>query len=119
MELEVRIVQIGTDEEMGMIVVPLQDLVEFEQKTLDLNLLKNDDPNDDRNKKARGVLTVGLLYKSFKEVLQVCSVEDKSTLSSNKVCICAVVENTKINHVQSYWFKFYAHAIIVKFLPTD
>jgi hypothetical protein len=111
--------RIGTDEEMGMIVVPLQDLVEFEQKTLDLNLLKNDDPNDDRNKKARGVLTVGLLYKSFKEVLQVCSVEDKSTLSSNKVCICAVVENTKINHVQSYWFKFYAHAIIVKFLPTD
>jgi hypothetical protein len=81
MELEVRIVQIGTDEEMGMIVVPLQDLVELEQKTLDLNLLKNDDPNDDRNKKARGVLTVGLLYKSFKEVLQVCSVEDKSTLS--------------------------------------
>ncbi|KAH9575026.1 hypothetical protein CY35_01G090600 [Sphagnum magellanicum] len=61
----------GTDEEMGMIVVPLQDLVELEQKTLDLNLLKNDDPNDDRNKKARGVLTVGLLYKSFKEDEQV------------------------------------------------
>ncbi|CAK9190310.1 unnamed protein product [Sphagnum troendelagicum] len=63
--------RIGTDEEMGMIVVPLQDLVELEQKMLDLNLLKNDDPNDDRNKKARGVLTVGLLYKSFKEDEQV------------------------------------------------
>ncbi len=32
---------IKTYEEMGMIVVPLQDLVELEQKTLDLNLLKN------------------------------------------------------------------------------
>ncbi|CAK9857854.1 unnamed protein product [Sphagnum jensenii] len=63
--------RIGTDEEMGMIVVPLQDLVELEQKMLDLNLLKNDDPNDDRNKKARGVLTVGLLYKPFKEDEQV------------------------------------------------
>ncbi|KAH8974268.1 hypothetical protein BDL97_01G093000 [Sphagnum fallax] len=62
--------RIGTDEEMGMIVVPLQDLVELEQKMLDLNLLKNDDPNDDRNKKARGVLTVGLLYKSFKEIIK-------------------------------------------------
>jgi len=41
MKLEVRIVHIRTYEEMGMIVVPLQDLVELEQKTLDLNLLKN------------------------------------------------------------------------------
>ncbi len=41
MKLEVRIVHIKTYEEMGMIVVPLQHLVELEQKTLDLNLLKN------------------------------------------------------------------------------
>jgi hypothetical protein len=45
---------------------------------------------------------MGLLYKSFKEVLHgVCSVEDKSTLSSNKMYICVVVENSNINNVQS------------------
>jgi hypothetical protein len=41
MKLEVKIVHIRIYEEMGMIVVPLQDLVELEQKTMDLNLLKN------------------------------------------------------------------------------
>ncbi len=37
MKLEVKIVHIRIYEEMGMIVVPLQDLVELEQKTMDLN----------------------------------------------------------------------------------
>ncbi len=41
MKLKVRIVHTKTYEEMGMIVVPLQDLVDLGQKTLDLNLLKN------------------------------------------------------------------------------
>ncbi len=63
MKLEVRIVHTITYEEMGMIVVPLQDLVELEQKTLDLNLLKN-----------------GILYKSFKDVLHL-------VLKINQLCI--------------------------------
>ncbi len=41
MKLKVRIVHTKTYEEMGMIVVPLQHLVDLGQKTLDLNLLKN------------------------------------------------------------------------------
>ncbi len=61
-------VQVGTHQRMGIQVVPLQDLMDLEPKRLDLSLLKNDDPNDERNKKSRGVLTVELLYKSFKEV---------------------------------------------------
>jgi hypothetical protein len=39
--MKLGILHIRTYEEMGMIVVPLQDLVKLEQKTLDLNLLKN------------------------------------------------------------------------------
>ncbi len=67
-----RFVQVGAPEKMGMQVVPLQDLVELEPKTLDLNLLKNTDPNDVHNNKARGVLTIKLLYKAFKQVIQQC-----------------------------------------------
>ncbi len=52
--------------------MPLHDLVELEPKTLDLKLLKNADPNDVRNDKARGVLTIKLLYKSFRQVIQQC-----------------------------------------------
>jgi hypothetical protein len=65
---------------MGIQIVPLQDLMDLEPKRLDLNLLKNDDPNDERNKKSRGVLTVELLYKSFKEVnLMQCLVVIRNT----------------------------------------
>ncbi|CAK9234286.1 unnamed protein product [Sphagnum troendelagicum] len=59
--------RVGTHQRMGIQIVPLQDLMDLAPKRLDLNLLKNDDPNDERNKKSRGVLTVELLYKSFKE----------------------------------------------------
>ncbi|KAH8961658.1 hypothetical protein BDL97_05G060600 [Sphagnum fallax] len=59
--------KVGEPEKMGMQVVPLHDLVELEPKTLDLNLLKNVDPNDEHNNKARGVLTIKLLYKAFRQ----------------------------------------------------
>jgi hypothetical protein len=73
-------VQVGTHQRMGIQIVPLQDLMDLEPKRLDLNLLKNDDPNDERNKKSRGVLTVELLYKGFKEVnLMQCLVVIRNT----------------------------------------
>jgi Ca2+-dependent lipid-binding protein len=72
--------RVGTHQRMGIQIVPLQDLMDLEPKRLDLNLLKNDDPNDERNKKSCGVLTVELLYKSFKEVnLMQCLVVIRNT----------------------------------------
>lgn len=63
--------QIGAHEKMGMQIIPLKELNELETKIMTVSLLKNMDPNDERNKKARGELTVELMYKPFKEVSRI------------------------------------------------
>uniref|UniRef100_A0A1D1YQS1 Extended synaptotagmin-3 n=1 Tax=Anthurium amnicola TaxID=1678845 RepID=A0A1D1YQS1_9ARAE len=59
--------QVGTDEKMGMNVIPLKDLTPDETKTLTLGLLKNMDLNDPENEKSRGQLVLEVTYKPFKE----------------------------------------------------
>lgn len=59
--------QLGKHEKMGMNVVPLKDLTPDEAKTLTLDLLKNMDPNDPQNEKARGQIVLEATYKPFKE----------------------------------------------------
>ncbi|CAA7399669.1 unnamed protein product [Spirodela intermedia] len=59
--------QVGKHEKMGVNVVPLKDLTPDEPKTLTLELLKNMDPNDPQNEKARGQVIVEVTYKPFKE----------------------------------------------------
>ncbi|CAA6663224.1 unnamed protein product [Spirodela intermedia] len=58
---------VGKHEKMGVNVVPLKDLTPDEPKTLTLELLKNMDPNDPQNEKARGQVIVEVTYKPFKE----------------------------------------------------
>ncbi|KAJ7265830.1 hypothetical protein O6H91_Y403100 [Diphasiastrum complanatum] len=59
--------KVGPPDKLGMQVIPLNDLVPEETKTLTLDLLKNMDPNDPANQRHRGQLTVELTYKLFKE----------------------------------------------------
>lgn len=50
-----------------MQVVPLRLLSPQETKVLNLNLVKNTNPNDPHNKKSRGQLEVELTFKPFKD----------------------------------------------------
>ncbi|GFY89850.1 calcium-dependent lipid-binding (CaLB domain) family protein [Actinidia rufa] len=59
--------QVGKHDEMGMHVVPLNDIPPDEPKVMTLDLLKNMNPNDVQNDKLRGQLVVELTYKPFKE----------------------------------------------------
>ncbi|OIW21801.1 hypothetical protein TanjilG_10977 [Lupinus angustifolius] len=58
--------QIGKHDKMGMNIIQLKELTPDEPKVLTLNLLKTMDPNDPENVKARGQLTVEVLYNPFK-----------------------------------------------------
>nr|GMD84745.1 synaptotagmin-2 isoform X1 [Ipomoea batatas] len=57
--------QIGTNELMGINIVPLKDLTPEEPKVLTLNLLKTLDPNDPQNEKSRGQIVLEVMYKPF------------------------------------------------------
>nr|GME20121.1 synaptotagmin-2-like isoform X2 [Ipomoea batatas] len=57
--------QIGTNELMGINIVPLKDLTPEEPKVLTLNLLKTLDPNDPQNEKPRGQIVLEVMYKPF------------------------------------------------------
>ncbi|XP_019174937.1 PREDICTED: synaptotagmin-2-like [Ipomoea nil] len=57
--------QIGTNEMMGINIVPLKDLTPEEPKVLTLNLLKTLDPNDPINEKSRGQIVLEVMYKPF------------------------------------------------------
>ncbi|WCJ35077.1 Calcium-dependent lipid-binding (CaLB domain) family protein [Euphorbia peplus] len=59
--------QIAKHDKMGVNVVPLKELTPEEPKVFTLDLLKNMDPNDPQNEKARGQIVVELMYKPFKE----------------------------------------------------
>ncbi|KAK7258028.1 hypothetical protein RIF29_32410 [Crotalaria pallida] len=59
--------QVGKHDKMGMNVIPLKELPPEEPKEFTLDLLKNMDPNDVQNEKARGQMVLELTYKPFKE----------------------------------------------------
>lgn len=70
--------QVGSHEKMGMVIVPLSELVENVPKLYNgLKLLKNVDPNDEKNLKSRGEITFEILFKPFKDVRYFSSVLTK------------------------------------------
>ncbi|KAH9530525.1 hypothetical protein CY35_20G008600 [Sphagnum magellanicum] len=60
--------KVGAHEKIGMQVVPLASLIDLERKMFNLKLLKNMDPNDERNQKDWGEISIELMYKAFQEV---------------------------------------------------
>jgi len=60
---------VGAHEKIGMQVVPLASLIDLERKMFNLKLLKNMDPNDERNQKDWGEISIELMYKAFQEVI--------------------------------------------------
>lgn len=61
---------------MGVNVVQLKDLTPEEPKTLTLDLLKNLNPDDVQNEKARGQLVLDVNYKPFKDDQVPTNIED-------------------------------------------
>jgi Ca2+-dependent lipid-binding protein len=60
--------KVGSHEKMGMVIVPLNELVENVPKLYNsLKLLKSVDPNDEKNLKSRGEITFEILFKPFKD----------------------------------------------------
>lgn len=57
--------QIGTNERMGINIVPLKDLTPEEPKVLTLDLLKTLKPDDPQNAKSRGQIVLEVMYKPF------------------------------------------------------
>ncbi|GMG99413.1 hypothetical protein Nepgr_001253 [Nepenthes gracilis] len=58
--------KVGGHDRLGMQLVPLKQLLPNETKALTLDLLKNTNINDPRNKKPRGKLVVELTFDPFK-----------------------------------------------------
>ncbi|XP_047983391.1 synaptotagmin-2-like [Salvia hispanica] len=59
--------KVGSHEKMGLNVVHLKDLTPEEPKLVTLDVLKNLNPDDPQNEKARGHLVVEVNYKPFGE----------------------------------------------------
>lgn len=59
--------KVGVHDKLGMQVIPLNLLTPHEKKEFTLELLKNLNPNDARNKKPRGSITVELNFVPFVE----------------------------------------------------
>lgn len=59
--------QVGSHDKMGLNVVHLKDLTPEEPKVVTLDVLKNLNPDDAQNEKARGQLVVEVNYKPYGE----------------------------------------------------
>lgn len=59
--------KVGRPDKLGMQLIPLKLLVPHERKEFAMNLLKNINPNDTRDKKQRGKIMLDLTFVPFKE----------------------------------------------------